>query len=496
MLERSGVAIHASETGREAVTGSASRAFKAPSFLIPYHLIGSVAFAIDLILIVGTSVLAGLGSSLALGNTPNVSSFLGTGVLAFSNFSAVLAARGDYRKLNLANFARQARGGTLAWVGVFLILLTVAFLLKASSDLSRGATIAFFTCGLASFLAWRFLLARSIAKALASGVFAKRKIILIAQKNRLASSRVLPELERCGYLRTRTFELTDHDVAAPGVPWTVRRMLQEVVQLAQRDNAQDIFLSIEWQYSHCIEEILDYLKVLPIPIHLLPDETASYYLSRPSMPLGSTWAAELKRAPLKRPEQLLKRSLDVIGASAGIVVLSPLMLLTALLIKLDSRGPILFTQARNGFNGRAFRIFKFRTMSVLEDGPSIRQATKDDPRVTRLGRILRQTSIDELPQLFNVLRGDMSIVGPRPHAIAHDAEYGQAIARYAFRHHVKPGITGWAQVNGCRGETQTLDMMIKRVELDIWYINNWSICLDLKILLKTLVEVLCRRSAY
>ena len=143
-----------------------------------------------------------------------------------------------------------------------------------------------------------------------------------------------------------------------------------------------------------------------------------------------------------------------------------------LLIKLDSKGPVLFTQTHNGFNGRSFRIFKFRTMSVFEDGPQIRQATRNDPRVTSVGRWLRRTSIDELPQLFNVLGGSMSLVGPRPHAVAHNTEYERIVANYAFRYHVKPGISGWAQVNGFRGETSTVKLMEKRVELDLWYVSK------------------------
>jgi undecaprenyl-phosphate galactose phosphotransferase/putative colanic acid biosynthesis UDP-glucose lipid carrier transferase len=169
-----------------------------------------------------------------------------------------------------------------------------------------------------------------------------------------------------------------------------------------------------------------------------------------------------------------------------IALLSPLMLLAALLIKFDSRGPVLFKQKRNGFNGRVFPIYKFRSMRVLEDGDRIRQATRNDPRVTRVGLWLRRTSIDELPQLLNVLRGDMSVVGPRPHAVAHNNEYQTVVSNYAFRHHVKPGITGWAQVNGFRGETQTVEIMAKRVEYDLFYINHWSLWLDIRILVKTL----------
>ena len=212
--------------------------------------------------------------------------------------------------------------------------------------------------------------------------------------------------------------------------------------------------------------------------------------------VGTARTAELKRAPLSVAEQALKRIFDVLAAGLGIILLSPLLLTSVLLIKLDSKGPVLFTQTRNGFNGRSFRIFKFRTMSVFEDGPQIRQATRNDPRVTSVGRWLRRTSIDELPQLFNVLGGSMSLVGPRPHAVAHNTEYERIVANYAFRYHVKPGISGWAQVNGFRGETSTVNLMEKRVEADLWYVSNWSFWLDVRILWKTLILAPWQASAY
>src|SRR6185436_11240899 len=205
--------------------------------------------------------------------------------------------------------------------------------------------------------------------------------------------------------------------------------------------------------------------------------------------VGTTRMIELTRSPLTPGEELLKRTIDVLAAALVLVIASPLMLLTALLIRLDSRGPVFFTQTRHGFNGRSFRILKFRTMYVLEDGPVIRQATRNDPRVTRLGRFLRRMNIDELPQLFNVIAGHMSLVGPRPHAAAHDMEYEKLVANYAFRHHMKPGITGWAQVNGLRGETKTIGLMRRRIESDLWYIKNWNIWLDIWILIRTLFLV-------
>ena len=230
---------------------------------------------------------------------------------------------------------------------------------------------------------------------------------------------------------------------------------------------------------------MDALRILSVPVYLLPDRNVAHFLAKRTINIGIAWTAELKRAPLTMTERACKRVLDILIASLVLTLLAPMMVLVAVLIKLESRGPILFLQTRNGFNGRPFRMCKFRTMSVLEDGAVIRQATRNDPRVTRLGRLLRRANIDELPQLYNVFAGDMSLIGPRPHAVAHNTEYERIISNYAYRYHVKPGLTGWAQVNGFRGETQTVDLMAKRVEFDLWYINNWSLWLDFKILLRT-----------
>ncbi len=188
--------------------------------------------------------------------------------------------------------------------------------------------------------------------------------------------------------------------------------------------------------------------------------------------------------------------LDISLASLALMILSSFLLAIVLLIECESSGPVFFRQIRTGYRGQLFRIFKFRTMTVLEDGPVVVQACKNDRRVTRIGGILRRTSLDELPQLLNVLAGDMSLVGPRPHAAAHDKSYALEISDYALRQQVLPGITGWAQVNGLRGETSTIDAKRRRVEHDIWYARNCSLFLDAKIMVRTFFEVVRARNAY
>jgi putative colanic acid biosynthesis UDP-glucose lipid carrier transferase len=202
-----------------------------------------------------------------------------------------------------------------------------------------------------------------------------------------------------------------------------------------------------------------------------------------------------ERRALPRNSELPKRLLDIAVAFALLILLLPLLTLTAIAVALDSKGPVLFAQRRTGRGGRTFAILKFRSMHVMENGTEIVQAAKGDARVTRVGRIIRKLSIDELPQLVNVLAGEMSLVGPRPHALAHDTYYGEHIANYRGRFTVKPGITGWAQVNGSRGATPTLAIMQNRVNFDVWYARHASFLLDLKILAATPLEVLSTRNA-
>jgi Undecaprenyl-phosphate glucose phosphotransferase len=457
---------------------------------LPYHLVEPAVIAADLIIVVAISLLSGIGYNwIFLGVVPITATqtYTAIGVLTFTNVSAVLAARGDYRVNNLIRFYQQARRVAIVWTGIFLVLVGVAFSLKIAENFSRGAAFTFFALGLGGMIAWRGVVAQFLGQALSAGAFAPRNVILIGEQSHLPSSRTILEMQRCGYTPMQTLEIAQEELVTTEISPRLRATINRAIEAARAESVSEILLLISWEHSWLIESITKMLGALPIPIYLLPDENVARYLGRRAINVGTTWATEIQRAPLTGTEQFAKRCVDVVGATSLLLLLSPLMLLTAFLIKLDSHGPALFFQTRNGFNGRPFRIVKFRTMHVLEDGNVIRQATRADLRVTRLGRWLRRTNIDELPQLFNVLYGDMSLIGPRPHAAAHNSEYEKLIADYAFRNHVKPGITGWAQVKGYRGETPTTDLMSKRVELDRWYISNWSMWLDITILFRTLI---------
>jgi putative colanic acid biosynthesis UDP-glucose lipid carrier transferase len=231
--------------------------------------------------------------------------------------------------------------------------------------------------------------------------------------------------------------------------------------------------------------------VCVVPDHFVFNLLHAHWTSIGGIPMVSVFSS-----PVYEVDSWLKRAEDLVLGSLILILVAVPMLLIAIGVKLSSPGPVLFKQRRYGLNGEVIEVLKFRSMTVSEDGEHITQAKKDDPRVTRFGAFLRRSSLDELPQFFNVLQGKMSIVGPRPHAIAHNEEYRHVIYGYMHRHKVKPGITGWAQVNGWRGETDTLDKMRKRVEFDLNYINNWSLWLDIKIILKTITTVFRGKNAY
>jgi undecaprenyl-phosphate galactose phosphotransferase/putative colanic acid biosynthesis UDP-glucose lipid carrier transferase len=422
--------------------------------------------------------------------------YAGASVVVAINFTLLTIVQHGYRLKNVTDLPRSFKMTLATWTGLFGALLAVAFTMKVSEEFSRGTTISFYLVGLTLLLAWKLAAGRWAARAQATGAFANSRAVLIAERGLATSSGAMLDLAQHGYRLMRIMEIRDSDLASPMLLSAIAPRFEELVAFARENSIERVFILMNWSRQHAIDSILDALKILPVPVHLVPDQAAARFLRHPLQATGNTLTAELRRAPLSLKERVLKRSLDLVGASVALIVFAPVMLITAVLIKATSPGPVFFRQTRNGFNGRAFKILKFRTMRVLEDGPTVVQARKNDPRVTGIGKWLRKTSIDELPQILNVLKGEMSLVGPRPHAAAHNTEYEQIIGNYAFRHHVKPGITGWAQVNGYRGETHTLDLMQKRVEHDLWYINNWSVALDVKIVLRTAMVTFTRPTAY
>jgi Undecaprenyl-phosphate glucose phosphotransferase len=381
------------------------------------------------------------------------------------------------------------------WAFSLLMLTAILFLLKVSADLSRGAFFTFSLFELPLLLSTRVIAAEIIKRKVARDEIAGRPAIVIGNAGELGQISAISLLHRFGFKEVGRVildpgQMTNHSA-------DIRLDLENAISLARQSQAEEFVVAVGWDQSGLLSEITAILRNSPLPVQLLPDHVVRSTLKdrRVESPICSPLTVELQRAPMSVAERGIKRSIDLLFSLAGIIVFMPLLVIAALAIKLDSSGPVIFRQRRKGFNEHPFSIFKFRTMTVLEDGHQIKQAEVNDHRVTRVGRVLRRASIDELPQLFNVLKGDMSLVGPRPHAMAHDDQYKSLIETYCFRHHVKPGITGWAQINGLRGETAHLARMQKRVEFDLWYINNWSFWLDIQVMFRTCFEVL-KREAY
>jgi putative colanic acid biosynthesis UDP-glucose lipid carrier transferase len=257
-----------------------------------------------------------------------------------------------------------------------------------------------------------------------------------------------------------------------------------------------VYLALPISTAPRIEELLKELRDTTASVYFVPNIFAFDLVQARCVEINGMPAFSICDSPLQGMSGVWKRVFDVVLASVALMFASPILLIVALAIKQSSAGPVLFKQRRYGLNGEEILIYKFRSMTVLEDGPIVAQATREDSRVTPLGAFLRRTSLDELPQIFNVLEGKMSFVGPRPHAVAHNEEYRKLINGYMIRHKVRPGITGWAQVNGLRGETSTVDKMQRRVQYDLDYLKNWSLWLDLKILVRTALTVVYDRHAY
>jgi Undecaprenyl-phosphate glucose phosphotransferase len=276
--------------------------------------------------------------------------------------------------------------------------------------------------------------------------------------------------------------------------------IDDLVAFARRQPLDQVILALPWSAETRVLQLLQKLRQLPMDVALAPD-LVGFTLNRSAYStLGGVLLLQVFTRPLADWRLILKDIEDRAVALLLLAFFGPLLAIICLLIKLESRGPILFHQQRYGFNNQLINVLKLRTMHAhLEDRNATRLATRNDPRVTRIGRLLRRTSLDELPQLINVLRGEMSMVGPRPHALsakAADRLYEDVVEEYAARHRVKPGITGWAQVHGWRGETDTYDKIRKRVEYDLYYIENWSLALDIKILLMTAIAMFRTKNAY
>jgi putative colanic acid biosynthesis UDP-glucose lipid carrier transferase len=392
-----------------------------------------------------------------------------------------------------------AIGHTLpALFSVAVILALIGTLTKTTADFSRLWMAYWFSLALAAMFVLRWLSWRIHQLQRNSG--AGRRHIVIVGDGDFASSvagQLLanPDLsvEIHGFIATG-----EADEALP-LPAPLLGRLEDIdtILAAAEDTLEEVWIAVSDFSAEHRQSISRMLQSSCLAIRYVPDLTMLTLLNHRPREVAGMTVLELNASPLDGHNALLKSAFDKVFAAVALVLLSPLICIIALAIKLDSPGPVFFRQHRHGWDGKIIEVLKFRTMSQ-SDSPvdTGRQAVKNDPRVTSLGRWLRRSSLDELPQFYNVLRGNMSVVGPRPHPVALNENFTHQIDAYMQRHRVKPGITGWAQVHGLRGETETLDKMQKRVEYDLYYIENWSLWLDVKIILQTVIAGWAGKNAY
>lgn len=463
---------------------------------LPLQAVPYVLSTSDAAVIVLSGVLGGLGYHWTTGSVlAELLPYCALGLLASFIYILRMSGAGHYELSESVKPGVELSRILVCWTTTSLLLAFFGFLLKVSVDFSRGALVLFAFVAPIGLLAVRKTSKTILLSALIRHSLRRTDLVLIGNEAEIAALQPEDMLAFFGAADVNRFALP---TPSNDVLWTLadERALQMMLSHVRNQNCREIVLAVPWDQTERIELIRERTRVVPLPVRLLPDARVRSLSNYTSSARQRVMEIEIQRAPLSSAERMAKRIMDLAIGSLAIVAAVPVFLLTALAIKLDGPGPVVFRQRRKGFNGREFVMFKFRTMTVQEDGAEILQACRDDARVTPIGRLLRSASVDELPQLINVLKGEMSLIGPRPHALAHDDHFQKLVGDYAFRHHVKPGLTGWAQCNGSRGATPTAEDIARRVELDLWYISNWSLWLDVTIFIKTFFEVLRKRNAY
>jgi Undecaprenyl-phosphate glucose phosphotransferase len=480
--------------------GHGLRQFSQPGALSPEILVGIVR-VIDVCVVVGTGAavyILYLGGRIASA-TEGERYFL-TSLLAAMLFVAGFQRIEGYSVRQLRMLRWQLTRVAAVWAIAISALLFVAFVSKVSATYSRGWTLSWIVTALAFILLERGIVRLAIDQWVEKGYIVRNVAIIGAGEH---GERLIGKLQKSqdksifirGVFDDRKSRIP-HSVCGCDVLGDTDALLR----FARRVPLDELIIALPLSAEQRIRSIVDKLKVVPADLRLSAESIAENLPLRGMSRLGGAQLLVIADRPIRHWSAVAKWIEDKVLSAVLLFLFAPAMAIIALLIKFESRGPVLFVQERFGFNNAVIRVYKFRTMYAdCGDISGAKRTVHNDPRVTRTGRILRWLSLDELPQLLNVLRGEMSLVGPRPHAIAMkagDRLYHEAVDDYAHRHRVKPGITGWAQVNGCRGEIDTIEKARARVAFDLFYIEHWSLWLDLKTLILTMPVLLARQSAY
>jgi Undecaprenyl-phosphate glucose phosphotransferase len=421
--------------------------------------------------------------------------------LVGSIFLVAAQASGSYSIAALRSCGRQIPRVLSAWMLAFASLVTMLFLVKAGVEFSRVWLTVWFCGGAIAVVGYRCVVAVVTKAAARSGLLDRRAVIYGAGP---ATEQLVRELQRDGDCDIDIIGIfDDRGDARVGSSILGHPRLggaEALVEFCRNTPVDLLIVALPIMAEQRLLDILRKLWVLPVDIRLAAHANKLRFRPRAYSHVGTVPLLDVFDRPIADWDHVTKSIFDKVVAALALIALSPVLALVALAVRLDSKGPVLFRQKRYGFNNELIEVFKFRSMYVNQaDTNASKLVTRGDPRVTRVGRFIRKTSLDELPQLFNVLKGELSLVGPRPHALqakAADRLYQDVVDGYYARHKVKPGITGWAQVNGWRGETDTPEKIQKRVEYDLHYIENWSLFLDISILLRTPLALLKAENAY
>ncbi|MDB4981607.1 MAG: Capsular polysaccharide synthesis enzyme CpsA, sugar transferase [Myxococcales bacterium] len=427
--------------------------------------------------------------------TPESSTATLIAVLAFSGAGEVCSL---YRPWRIERFRVEIRTVFLSWAMTVGALVVIAFATKTSNDHSRVVSFGWFALAPFVLSAWR-LLVRSILRGLRASGWNTKQVALVGATEQARD--LCEQIAERPWMGIRVLGVFDDrgadrriDLAELGC--TFLGKLVDLVAACRAGQIDVVYIALPLRAEPRIAEVMRDLADTTATVYLVADFFQLPIVSAELSAIGRVPLISLHGTPFHGLNVLLKRLEDIVVGSLILLMIAIPMMVIAIVLKLTSAGPVFFVQRRYGLNGKEIRILKFRTMTVSEDGANVVQATKNDKRVTRFGALLRRTSMDELPQFLQVIAGQMSVVGPRPHAVAHNESYRALIPGYMLRHKVKPGITGWAQVNGWRGETPDVSWMKKRVEFDLEYISRWTVLWDLKIVLLTVFGRKKSQNAY
>ena len=380
------------------------------------------------------------------------------------------------------------------WACVVGVLLFMGFAFKSSASYSRFILLSWsFVTPVALVFAEA---CKSRISKLLGGTGARTLKHIVVGANELGMELTRRAYNTCGSHLAAYFDDRDPERLPEECRSLLRGNCSDVVKFVQAHNIDAIYIALPFSAAPRMIQLLNELRDTTASIYFIPDIFSFDIIQARFVEIDGMPVVSVCDTPYNGISALIKRGMDIVLSVVGLLLLWPVLLAITIAVKITSRGPALFKQRRYGLNGEEILVYKFRSMTVAENGDTVTQATKGDKRITRLGAFLRKTSLDELPQIINVLQGRMSIVGPRPHAVAHNEQYRKLISGYMIRHKVRPGITGWAQVNGLRGETETIDKMRKRVEYDLDYLRHWSAWMDIKIIFKTIKLVIHDSQAY